>query len=102
MTFSFKHRGTIHTADSLADLSTLFSVLRYASGEACSTWQDGEVIDGGRISYNARIWAADGALRFDPANHTATDPDADLVASLASRHDDGQVAVLRSSMRSEL
>lgn len=90
MTFSFKHRGTIHTADDLAGLSILYSTLRDASGEGFSTWEDGEMPDGGHISYNGRVWGADGSLRFDPASPSATDPDAALVASLATQHDDGQ------------
>jgi hypothetical protein len=90
MTFSFKHRGTTHTASDLAGLSILFCVLRDASGEGFSTWEDGEMPDGSHISYNGRVWGADGSLRFDPANPSANDPDAALVASLATQHDDGQ------------
>lgn len=84
MTHSFKHRGTLHSAEDLQSLSNLFSVLRDTSGEGMSTWPDGEMIGGGHISYNGRIWASDGSLRLCPSNPGANDPDAVLIKAIAA------------------
>jgi hypothetical protein len=66
MAYSFKHRGKTYTAETLSKLSDIFTKERDESYEGASTWQDGKMPDGGRISYNGKIWDKNNNLIFDP------------------------------------
>ena len=61
MAFSFKLRGEVHGAASVAEASQLYGRLRDESGEGCSTFPT-PALRGpqgmlGKFSYNGRVWA---------------------------------------------
>lgn len=60
MSYSFKLRGHVFIASTLAEVSTMYSRERDASGEGMSTFPTANVIREGKVigyvSYNGRIW----------------------------------------------
>jgi len=58
--YTMKIRNVAYGADSLALLSEIYSRVRGASGEGCSTFRPVNVSEGGveigHVSYNGRIW----------------------------------------------
>lgn len=59
--------GTRHSVNvkDAAEASAVYAKLRDASGEGFSTWPQGTLSSGARISYNAKVWHGD-KLIFDP------------------------------------
>lgn len=65
MSFTFTLRKTTHKAETLKELSEIYSRVRDESGEGNSTFPKPTVRNGksiiGVFSYNGRIWSGDSA-----------------------------------------